>query len=448
MERRSLFPAAGLFFICATACASGNLERAAQSVVLIRAEVAAGRFQQGSGIVLTPEIVATNAHVVKDAYRIRVIKDDRSWQAVALCLAPDRDLVLLRLAPLPLPPAEPAPRGTAVEGLPVVALGYPGGMMLHPDQGKITALWSFRGDHLIQTDTHNRPGSSGGGLFTEDGKLLGVTTFNLPHPGRLDFAVPADWLLSLLENRAGAPDLRCPLVVVDRLLLNFSDLLAEDPANLRNWLSLTRRWVETDPLDAEGWFSRATALEGLLAADPPAQPEIQPILDAYARAVELNPGHARAWNNLGAFLDTLNRFKEAQRAFRKAVQVDPSYGLAWLNLGSSLLNTRDFGEASRVYATGLKLHGDDPQSWARLGYCELNLGLLPEAVAHYRLALHYAPFHAEWWGEIHKACLALHRGQEAREALERVQALAPDLARELQKEPAPRGRAREAGSEG
>jgi Flp pilus assembly protein TadD len=440
MPRHSLLLAICLFLLGTVTGAAGGLERAARSVVLIRAEVAPDRFQQGSGIVLTPEFVATNAHVVKNAYRIRVVKDGRSWEAVALCLAPDRDLVLLQLAALPLPPAETAPRDALVAGLKVVSLGYPGGLGLKTDPGTVTSLWTYRGDHLIQTDTHNRPGCSGGGLFTEDGKLLGITTFNMPQAGNVDFAVPVDWVLNLLDNREGAPGLRCPLVVVDRLLLDFADLLAEDPANLRNWLAVTATWVASAPRDAEGWYARATALERTLMDAPSGeQANIQAVLDAYTRAVELNPAYVRALNNLGAFLDTLNRSREAQRTFRVAIKTDPNYGLAWLNLGSSLSNTLDFEEATRALARGLHLQGDEPLFWARLGYCELKLGRLVEAESHYRLALRYSPFHAEWWGEVHKACLALNRPEEAQAALDRVAALEPELARALMKKPAPRG---------
>lgn len=408
-----------------------SLEQAARSVVLIQAETAPGQYQQGSGIVLGSSYVATNAHVVKNAYRIRVIKGDRSWQAEALCLAADRDLVLLKLPGLPLPAAVPASPGVLREGLPVFSLGYPGGQGVRSNAGMVTALWAFRGDHLIQTDTRNRPGSSGGGLFTEDGKLVGITTFLLSRGASLDFAVPVDWVLALFQERSTSPGLRCPLVVVDDLLVDFQDLMLEDPSNYSNWTNLTRKWVRDAPGNPEAWFALGSALDWDLRRHPEDERLQESTLDAYRRAVALDPGHARAWNNLGADLDMLNRFPEAQAAFRKALEANPCHGLAWLNLGASLMNTRDYAPAAQALSQGLGIHGEQAISWARLGYCELSLGRTTSAIAHYRLALRYEPFRAEWWGELYQALVQVHQPAGAREALKQVRALAPELEKEL-----------------
>lgn len=412
---------------------TGNpaLDLAARSVVLIQAETAPGQIQQGSGVVLEKGLVATNAHVVKNAYRIRVLKGDRSWQAEALCLAADRDLVLLSLPGLPLPPAVPIAPGALREGLPVQALGYPGGLGVRKETGRVIALWAFRGDRLIQTDTHNRPGSSGGGLFTEDGRLAGITTFSLLKDIGVDFAVPVDWVLALIQDRSGAPSLACPLVVVDRLLVDFGDLMQQDPGNESNWSTLTRLWVRESPDSPDAWFARGTSLDQGLHRQPEDAALRESAMGAYRRAVALAPGHARAWNNLGSDLDALNRFPEAHAAFRRALEADPGYGLAWLNLGASLINTRAYEEAAQALGRGLNLLGDQATAWARLGYCELNLGRLPAAIAHYRLALRYQPFRADWWGELYNASSRARRTEQAKEALARIRALAPDLEKDL-----------------
>ncbi|GEM_PF-6774303 len=72
-----------LTLACSLGAGTGDpdLDQAARSVVLVQAETAPGQFQQGSGVVLGQGFVATNAHVVKNAYRIRVLKGDRTWQA-------------------------------------------------------------------------------------------------------------------------------------------------------------------------------------------------------------------------------------------------------------------------------------------------------------------------------------------------------------------------------
>ncbi|HLO65903.1 MAG TPA: tetratricopeptide repeat-containing serine protease family protein [Holophaga sp.] len=395
--------------------------RALQSLVLIRAETGPGQVTLGSGVVVAPDLVATNAHVVRNALRVFVQGGGRSWEPSALCLAADRDLVLLRLSGLTLPPAEPAPPDRFREGAPVLALGYGGGAAPSPRRGRITALWTFRGDRLIQTDTRNRPGSSGGGLFTEDGLLLGITTFNLGSGGAFDFAVPVSWVLGLAQARAGA--LTCPLVVEDRLRMDFTDLLSEDPRNLAAWDALTRTWVETSPGEAGAWYARGTALDGRLRAHPEEPGLLEALLGAYQRATALDPTHAKAWNNLGATLDLLNRFPEAHAAFRRAVQARPDYGLAWANLGGSLLADRKYAEAAEALKESLRLQGDQTEGWGRLAFCETSLGRWGEAARHWRLALRYAPYRGEWWAELRRACQKSGDTDTAREALERMKEL-------------------------
>ena len=51
---------------------------------------------------------------------------------------------------------------------------------------------------LIQTDTAISPGSSGGGLFDAQGKLVGLTTFGYRDSEGLNFAVPIEWAMELV----------------------------------------------------------------------------------------------------------------------------------------------------------------------------------------------------------------------------------------------------------
>jgi hypothetical protein len=67
--------------------------------------------------------------------------------------------------------------------------------------GLISALRGPDGvDPVIQTTAPISPGSSGGGLFDERGKLVGITTLQARSGQNLNFAVPADWISELPER--------------------------------------------------------------------------------------------------------------------------------------------------------------------------------------------------------------------------------------------------------
>lgn len=50
---------------------------------------------------------------------------------------------------------------------------------------------------LIQTTAPVSPGSSGGGLFDEEGRLIGLTTLQLKEARNINFAVPINWMREL-----------------------------------------------------------------------------------------------------------------------------------------------------------------------------------------------------------------------------------------------------------
>lgn len=424
-----------LVFLAASAslCVAQPLERAARSVVEVRGETAPGQFNQGSGVVIGTGLIATNAHVLRNAYRVSIHKDGAFWEVPALCISPEQDLVLLRIPSLPLPPAEIAPEASLKEGTPLVAWGYPMGHGPLPSHGTLLAFWKWRDGRLLQTDAHIEPGSSGGGLFTTDGRLAGITTFFLSDNQRAAFAIPGEWVASLEMGGPTPAGFRCPVLVPDRLILDFQDLISEDPHNRDNWDALTRQWVASAPGEARAWFARGTALDMNLRAGQGGSSVLDEATMAYQKAVALDSQYAKAWNNLGTSMDLQNRFTEAQEAFRKAIALKPSYALAWFNLGSSLFNSGKISDAIVAFKQGLALAPDEDPAWARLAYCEARLNQWSQAADHYRIALRYAPYRAEWWGERYLACRKLNLDEEAREALERIQALAPDLAAELKK---------------
>ncbi|HUL91058.1 MAG TPA: S1C family serine protease, partial [Burkholderiales bacterium] len=57
---------------------------------------------------------------------------------------------------------------------------------------------------LIQTTAPISQGSSGGGLFDENGRLIGITTLQTKAGQNLNFAVPINWLKDLPERSAAA----------------------------------------------------------------------------------------------------------------------------------------------------------------------------------------------------------------------------------------------------
>ncbi|MBQ32769.1 MAG: serine protease [Deltaproteobacteria bacterium] len=173
--------------------------RTSDAVVLILASHERGGRSKGTGSVVAPGRVLTNAHVVQDdagnnSKRILVFlrednrNDDsrRSYEkgrvARVLRSNPDLDLALLEVQGLP--DLAPIPLGNSKQmqiGDPVLAIGHPeNGGLWSLTSGRIGSVirnhGKIRGRHVFQTETSLNRGNSGGPLLNESGLLVGINT--------------------------------------------------------------------------------------------------------------------------------------------------------------------------------------------------------------------------------------------------------------------------------
>jgi tetratricopeptide (TPR) repeat protein len=97
--------------------------------------------------------------------------------------------------------------------------------------------------------------------------------------------------------------------------------------------------------DAQAWFAWACEIE---LSDPSAA------LEAYERAVSLEPKHADALLNLGRMHHERGALGEAHRLYRRALKVRPEDAVAAFNLGVALEDLDDPRQAMRCYRRALK----------------------------------------------------------------------------------------------
>lgn len=144
---------------------------------------ACGGIQEGSGFVVAPGVVVTNAHVVAGVGQPFIVTNGVRSSATPVLFDPDVDIAVLRdpavvATRLPLAPAD-APRGT--DG---AVIGYPGGGPLTARPAvilaEIQALGrNIYGDatttrHVYELEGIVRPGNSGGPFVRADGTVVGV----------------------------------------------------------------------------------------------------------------------------------------------------------------------------------------------------------------------------------------------------------------------------------
>lgn len=226
-----------------------------------------GKKELGSGVLIAPERLLTNCHVVRNASQIRASQGKESWLATVEMGDALRDLCLLKLPGYHgKPPPIAEPDGTRV-GQSVYAVGHTGGTFT-VSRGKIKGLYTcpcYDGK-VIQTSAQFNPGASGGGLFNDNGELIGILTFKSHSGGIFHFAIPIGWM----EQLSGFPETDVP---VQRSFWENPSrsssgyfLAACDLSAKKKWRDLsrlTREWVREEPYNPEAWMASGRARLGL-----------------------------------------------------------------------------------------------------------------------------------------------------------------------------------------
>src|SRR5262245_38378384 len=113
----------------ATGLSQAMVNRVARSTVKVEAP-ACSRVQEGSGSVVGPDLIATNAHVVAGSKTPSVLRDDgEKLDATVVAFDPNRDVALLRVPRMSRPPL---PIGDGM------GAGATGAVFGHPFGGDLT----------------------------------------------------------------------------------------------------------------------------------------------------------------------------------------------------------------------------------------------------------------------------------------------------------------------
>ena len=251
---------------------------------------------RGSGFFVTSDgYLLTNAHVVANATRIRVlvpasgsVASPREYSASVVGIDADNDLAVLKVDIQGVPFFDLTRDATARQGQLVLAYGSPMGLAQSASLGLVSAVdRQLSPDDpraYIQTDASMNPGNSGGPLVDLEGSLLGINTMILSQSGGsegLGFAVPLEVIRhSYIAIRAGGAVARPLLGIQPRSLT--ADLIAG--------LGLkVRQGVLVDDVDPYGPASTAGVLPGDVLVSLGAEP-IHTLRDLFHAEYALSAG--------------------------------------------------------------------------------------------------------------------------------------------------------------
>ena len=191
----------------ATPSAEQLFERLSPSIWGIKTFDDAGRpIASGSAVVIRAGTLITNCHVLAKARKVSVTRDNVAYGASLEHADTARDLCQLKVANFNAPSVTIASAETPKIGSRVYAIGNPRGLEMTISDGLLSGIRRTADDEFIalQITVPISPGSSGGGLFDAQGRLVGITTFAIRDAQNLNFALPAAWIAEVPARSAVA----------------------------------------------------------------------------------------------------------------------------------------------------------------------------------------------------------------------------------------------------
>lgn len=174
-----------------------------------------------------------------------------------------------------------------------------------------------------------------------------------------------------------------------QLLLNFDAVELKRLLEFRKPAALNADQIQRAA--AEHWFQRGLELEQTGAP-------IAEVIEAYQKAVELDPTSAGALVNLGTIQFNARNWKEAERYYLEALKADPQYALAHFDLANLYDERGDRVQAQHHYLAALEIsptYADAHYNLALL-YQGLNQGM--KALRHWTEYLKLDP--SSHWSSI------------------------------------------------
>ncbi|MHB1092928.1 tetratricopeptide repeat protein [Thiobacillus sp.] len=431
------------------ATANEIYNRSSHNVLLLEGRDAQGKIQgQASATSLGNDVAVTQCDLLSGADNWVVIQDRHVFAAYPrerdearnLC---QLDVPGLRAAQLSIVPFEQVRIGQRV-----YAIGNALGLGLSLSEGLVSGIRDIGGESWIQTTAALAPGSEGGALFDENGRLLGMTDYRKRDGQNINFAAPAVWLPQIVE-RAGLSN------TIGKLQSEAAHL-----AHTENWKALaelakdwSRRqrenyepwlWLGLASERQQDWPAAVDAYEKSLARMPASvsitlalvrnqlrQNQAEKALDVLHTAINQNRETADLWFAQGVVEQILGRVDASEKSYKRAVELDPVDALAWEKLFDNAVNRHDFQSARQAAAHLTEIGPERPDYWLRLTLAYYSLGLSNRALSAADRAAQIAPDNGDayvWRGTV---LVQLHAYGLAIEALKRgiaANPLRPDWA--------------------
>lgn len=118
-------------------------------------------------------------------------------------------------------------------------------------------------------------------------------------------------------------------------------------------------------------------------------------IDAFNKAIAINPNHAMAYCSRGIAKGELQDFPGELADYNKAIEIDSMCALAYYNRGCAKHDHQDFAGAIEDYSKAIELRPKDGDAYANRGAAKIALGLIDSGCWDMKIAKEFGYVDAE-----------------------------------------------------
>ena len=231
------------------------------------------------------------------------------------------------------------------------------------------------------------------------------------------WAIP-DLLLPKAARKSDAPRLGALVASAVLVIIALTAVTYRQIGYWRDGEALFRRAAA---VTERNWFAE-NALGGILLK----KGEPEEAVERLQRAIEIQPGYAGNYLNMGMAMDRMGRLDEAISNYRECLRLHPNDEYGHNNLANCLFKKRDLAGAVEQYHEALRINPKYPTGHYNLATVLIQLGKRDEAIAEYREALRLNP--TDYWANNDLALQLAETGHydEAFELFEQAQRIDPN----------------------
>ena len=407
----------------------------------------------GSGFFIGKNQIATSFHVVEGAAKgtAKLVGKTRKYAIKKIYIKTDKenDLALIRVTPFAGEPLSLGDSDGVKIGQTVYVAGNPKGWEGTFSDGIISSIRGSSTRKLFQMTAPVSSGSSGGPVFNSKGEVIGVSFATFKGGQNLNFAVPSNYLKSLLgrlapakpftqpnaRSRRTAPGARRMVAPSKRFTRSMRAKSAEKFFRLGRAKFNSGKHTDaitdfnsairlTHPNSSAYYYSSACYYRG--CAKYALGQYSAAILD-FDKAIQIKSDYDVAYSNRGLAKFDLGQYSAAFADYDAAIRHNPALAVAYYNRGRVKYALGQYSAAIADYNTAIHLNSDYAHAFFNRGLANFEVGKKYAAITDFDTAIHLKPDYAAAYYNRGRAKIQLGLTTEAEQDLRSALKLAKQV---------------------